>query len=223
MKLFLFDLDGTLCQTYYADDNSFVKAASKVIGHPFDKTSWRGCEHLTDSAIFDHFYKSKNSNIPEKTVVDEMKFHFMSILEEKYEIDQSFFKEIPGAADFIQQINSYQTHKIGVATGGWSHIADFKLNKIGLNPDQIEVIGSDDHYSKVDFTAALINRIKLKNGKNDFKHIYYFGDSLYDKACCETLGIEFIGIDFKQDNRLLESGVKRVYNNFHQVKLQDFL
>jgi phosphoglycolate phosphatase-like HAD superfamily hydrolase len=223
MKLFLFDLDGTLCQTYYADDDSFVKAASKVIGVQFDKTSWRGCENLTDSAIFEHFYINTNSKKPEKHIIEKMQSHFIEILKTKHENDKAFFKEIPGAAKFVNQINDHSYSTAGVATGGWKHIAEFKLKSIGLDTNNLEFIGSDDHHSKVDFTDALIKRIKIKLKISSFDHTYYFGDSLYDKACCEVLGIEFIGIDYKQDNRLNLSGVNRVYHHFDQIDLKDFL
>jgi phosphoglycolate phosphatase-like HAD superfamily hydrolase len=223
MKLFLFDLDGTLCQTYYADDDSFVKAASKVIGVPFDKTSWRGCEHLTDSAIFEHFYVNTKDKKPEKHIIEEMQFQFIEILKNKHETNKSFFKEIPGATKFVNQIIDHPKSFVGVATGGWKHIAEFKLKNIGLNTNHLEFIGSDDHHSKVDFTEALIKKIRGKLKISSFDHTYYFGDSLYDKACCEILGIEFIGIDYKKDNRLNLSGVKRVYDHFDQIDLGDFL
>lgn len=222
MKLFLFDLDGTLCQTYYADDNSFVKAATEVIGAPFDKNSWKGCEHLTDSAIFEHFYTSTKLVKPTDSVVKQMQSIFISILEDKFKNDQSFFKEIPGASKFVNYINSQTNCSVGVATGGWKHIAEFKLKNIGLDTSKFDLIGSDDHHSKKDFTSSLIDSMKTKLGISAFDHIYYFGDSLYDKTCCEILGIEFIGIDYKNDNRLTESGVSRVYNHFEEIDFSTF-
>jgi len=46
----MFDVDGTLVESYSWDEECFVSAVSEVLGHKID-SNWDGYEHVSDAGI----------------------------------------------------------------------------------------------------------------------------------------------------------------------------
>jgi len=214
MHLVIFDLDGTLAQTFYSDDNSYITALSEFLPVQPGIRYWEDCRHLTDSAVLDHIYRKVAGRAPSKPEVETMKSRFLNILEAKRQTEPHFFHEVPGATALVEQMGLHSRFSTGVATGGWECIARFKLEAIGISTNNLEVIGSDLHHSKAAFTKALISRF---DQQHSFSKITYVGDSLYDYRTALELGLNFVGVDFKNTGLLQSHGVEKTVPHFEDL------
>ncbi len=60
----------------------------------------------------------------------------------------------------------------------------------------------------------MINRVSSGNGVQDFAHVTYVGDREYDFRTAMSLGINFIGVDYKKDGVLTKLGVDNMVEDF---------
>lgn len=215
MHLVIFDVDGTLTQTFYGNDNSFLKALSRFIEVDKDYQYWKECPHPTDESVFQHMFKKITGREPDEQDRAKMQDQFMVELMHKYRHTPGFFDEIPGASRFIKELQSEDEVVVAIATGGWHKIARFKLELAGIDFTEIEIIGSDDHHDKPSFTRAMIDRIKEKH---ELTRVTYIGDSLYDYETSRELGINFIGIDFLEKGHLNHLTFCPIYTDYREIR-----
>lgn len=214
MHFIIFDLDGTLGQTYYSDDNSYLTALSKIIDVDPNYAYWKECPNLTDRAVLNYIFQKKYNRLPTKQEVQHMQALFMDQLRLKHQKEPHFFHPIPGAPELFNHLhNNYDHVKLGVATGGWKSVAQFKLDLLGINHCDYHLIGSDDHDAKCDFVKALIQNVELKE-QIKFTAITYVGDSLYDMKAAKQLNIDFLGVDYKKIGHFQQNGHHTVLEHY---------
>ncbi len=209
MKALLFDLDGTLTQTFYADDQSYLKALSNQLSIDPNYPYWKECPHLTDEYVLHHFYQLRHGRKASSLERKRMQEDFLLELQTKQAVEPRFFLPIPGAIDFITRLLQ-TSNTIGIATGGWKHIAEYKLEIAGF-PNDIPLIGSDDHPTKKGFLFALYQEVCDNTPIGD---CIYIGDSPYDYKAAKELGMQFIGLDFKQRGIFDSMPVDHVFHDF---------
>jgi phosphoglycolate phosphatase-like HAD superfamily hydrolase len=217
VQALLFDLDGTLTRTFYGDDNSYLTALSKQLPVNVNEKYWSDCKHLTDEYVLHHFFlkhKNRKANALERST---MQRDFLATMKEKLHRDPDFFKPIPGAKKLLSELKAGGI-PFGIATGGWKHMAEFKLKTAQLH-GEYDVVGSDSHETKIQFTQALMERLRVRHESAlDF---CYIGDSAYDFETAKELNIKFIGVDFKRTGKFEAMGVKKVVPDFSDT--QEFL
>lgn len=221
MHFIIFDVDGTLTNTYYDDDDCYKRALDAVLPDHDLLNYWDGCPDYTDSAVADFVYNRLLKRSPTNSELHVLQNTFVRLLQEKQVQQPAFFNEIDGAGDMLTHLNSVDDLMLGISTGGWHRPAHYKLNTAGINTTGTHFIGSDDHFAKLDFTRALIDRTQSTIGQR-FERITYVGDSPYDLKTAQKLGIEFIGIDDKGLDRLKAVGALRVIRNYRD-NWNDFL
>lgn len=213
MKALFFDLDGTLTQTFYADDNSYLKALSKQVAIDPSYKYWQECKHLTDEFVLNYFFQKFYGRQASNTEKQQMQNDFLQELKVKHASNPNFFLPIPGAVNFINTLMDANCI-IGIATGGWNHVAQFKLN-IARFPNNITISGSNLHPTK---TASLSALHKLVAKQIPLEDCIYFGDSIYDYNSSKTLGMSFVGVDYKQKGIFDELPIDTVINDFKNIE-----
>lgn len=216
MQLIIFDIDGTLTQTFHSLDNSYIRALSRFIDIDHDYQYHKECPHPTDEGVFQVLFEKHTSRKPTEEDRNRMQDQFLVELMHKYRHSPSFFEEVPGAARFIRELQDEEDIVVAVATGNWERVARFKLELAGIDHLKLELIGSDDYHDKESFTRALIERLQQKH---DFDAITYVGDSMYDYHTTRALGINFIGIDFLGKGNLDDLTFCPVYTDFREIRI----
>ncbi len=214
MHFIIFDLDGTLTQTYYAQDKSFMRALGRFIPVESDYPYWKECVHLTDEAVFQQVFLQITGRAATEEDKAKMQDQFLVELMHKFKHTPGFFDPIPGAQRFIKELKQDPQVVLGVSTGGWEKIARFKLELAGYNVAEFHLIGSDAHPDKYSFTKTLIERV---GQQHDFKQITYIGDSLYDYESAKALGLSFIGIDYLETGQFNNHLHLPIYSDFRDV------
>lgn len=180
----MFDIDGTLIQSYDYDSDCFVSAVKDVTGIRID-SNWSRYLHVTDVGILHEIIDSQGlSN--RRLIINQVKAAFIQKLEQR--INEKPIQQVPGASVFLNLLKSMDNIVVSLATGGWYESASLKLKSAGINISNIPVASSNDHYIRTEIMKIAASRVA---GNNDWP-CTYFGDGYWDKKACEQLGITFV-------------------------------
>ena len=183
----MFDIDGTLIDSYHLDSECFVAAVEEVTGSVID-SDWSRYKHVTDSGIVQQLYDEINSALPYEEFSQQIQAGFVTNL--KYAIVNQPIKQIPGANNFLQLLKQRSDIEVSIATGGWHASAQLKLDSAGIDINGIPLASADDHYSRTE-----IMRVALRAMAGAADDVVYFGDGDWDEKASRQLGFRFIRID----------------------------
>lgn len=185
----MFDIDGTLVESYNLDSELFRDSVKEVTGITLD-TDWGRYRHVTDSGILQEVFEV--NGIPNKGDTEaKIKQIFIAKLEQS--IVSQPIQEISGAKSFLSLLKSMSNVVISIATGGWYESAVLKLNSAGIDANSLIIVSSNDHISRTEIMKCAAS--KATGGK-----VYpctYFGDGSWDKNACEQLGFNFVLVGSK--------------------------
>ena len=182
----MFDIDGTLVESYEFDSNCYASAVKEVVGISIDE-DWSNYKHVTDAGILNEVIEQNNLNVYKNNLIDAVKKKFFSNVREY--IQHNPVKEIPGASSFVSKLRSMDNIVVSFATGGWHESAILKLNSAGFDTNSIPIGSSDDHFSRTKIMK--IAEAQVNNSNNNCP-ITYFGDGIWDKKACKELGYNFV-------------------------------
>lgn len=185
-NLVMFDIDGTLVESYDFDTQCFKQAAQEVLGVSID-TEWHTYPHVTDSGITRELLKRHNvASDKHETVVAALKSRFLN-LTETY-IAEHGVRPIPGAAAFLTHLQKTKGVTLALATGGWAETARMKLNAAGLPTSRIPLASASDHHDRVE----IMKIAERKAGGTCYQNCTYFGDGVWDRTAASHLGYGFV-------------------------------
>ncbi len=185
-NLVMFDIDGTLVESYDFDTQCFKQAAEEVLGISID-TEWHTYPHVTDSGITRELLKRHNVAASEhETKAAALKSRFLS-LTENY-VAKHGVRPIPGAAEFLIHLQKAKDVTLALATGGWAETARMKLEAAGLAAEQIPLASASDHYDRVE----IMKTAEQKAGGTCYHTRTYFGDGVWDRTAASYLGYGFV-------------------------------
>lgn len=179
----MFDIDGTLVESYEMDSLCFIDAVKEVTGLSID-SDWSKYKHVTDSGILDEILHSEGFSNKEE-IKSKVKEVFVKNIEDS--LDKQAVKEISGAAEFIKLLKSMDNVIVSLATGGWKESAILKLNSAGIDISSIPLASANDHYSR---TEIMKHAFSITT---EYEYpCTYFGDGEWDKNACNQLGYNFV-------------------------------
>lgn len=185
LKHVMFDIDGTLIESYDLDTKLFSESVYDVTGISID-TNWGRYRNVTDSGILEEFFETNRIIASKVETENEIKRIFLKKLKRHVEIQP--IREIVGAKDFLVMLQSMSNIQVSIATGGWYESAILKLSSATIDVGSIPIASSNDHVSRIE-----IMRLAARKGTSrDTSSYTYFGDGPWDKAACELLGFNFV-------------------------------
>ena len=193
MLLILFDIDGTLTDTYGVDADCFVRALHEEFDIADVDTNWTNYPDATDSAIFDHIVRTRLKRPPCDEDTNRMKRRFMSLLEDTFGVDATRCQPIVGSVQLLKALELREDCATAMATGGWECSARLKLRCAGIEHDRIPLASSDDSMQRTEICNVAVDRARHHYGCQDFHNITYVGDGVWDAQAARQLGYRFIG------------------------------
>lgn len=194
MHLIMFDIDGTLVDSY-AYDTALYKASIKAVLDIDCPDDWEGISHMTDTGILAEVYtKAKNKDLSQKDH-DLVRDHFIDSILDTLGDNPDQCQAISGGIKLISQLRENENYQIAIATGGWGPSACFKLSSAGYDLTDLVMATGDDHFDRMEIMLLARERAeeKLPDGEG-FETVTYIGDGQWDKLATEGLGWRFIGI-----------------------------
>lgn len=218
MQLVIFDIDGTLTNTYKIDENCFVRAFALEFGIFGIQTNWAEYAHTTDSGITQQIFLEKLKRLPSNEELVRIEARFISLLQEAFINNQDLFSEIPGSANVLAKLQLNPDWCVAIATGGWCESAKLKLQKANLQIEGIPLASANDALSREDIIKTAIIKAKNIYQVEKFQKIVFVGDGVWDVKAAYQLNIAFIGIG---DTKLTNVGATKVMKDF--TKLEEFM
>lgn len=185
----MFDIDGTLLQSYDVDSECFVSAVKEVAGIEIS-SDWSNYAHVTDAGILDEILES--NEVPDRQIIyNEVKSVFIQKIQERINIKP--VQEVIGASSFLKFLNTMDDVVVSLATGGWYESAILKLRSAGINIDGLPIASSNDSSIRTEIMKIATSRAIMGNSYS----CTYFGDGSWDKKASEQLGYNFILVGSK--------------------------
>jgi beta-phosphoglucomutase-like phosphatase (HAD superfamily) len=214
MKLVMFDIDGTLTQTYQADETCFLQALREVFGFTDINTDWASYPHCSDSGILEVLFQIRLGRSPLPAEISIFQAHFVSLLTAATVVQP--FNPIAGARDFLCSLTSSSALAVSLASGAWECSARFKLASAGLDFPQIPAAFSDDAHAREAIMQASLVRAARSHFRDSFDAVIYIGDGVWDARAARNLGFPFIGISHEpaRVERLYAEGARHVFHDY---------
>lgn len=187
MHLVLFDIDGTLVESYDFDTEYFQAAVKDVLGVTIG-TDWSCYHDVTDSGILNEVIEELGLRNDSERITEEVKERFVIRIADY--ISCHDISPISGAYKFLSQLVARKDVAVAFATGGWSESAKMKLGAAGISFSSIPLASSSDHYSRIE----IMRLAEKRAGNGHYDAITYFGDGLWDQKASETLGYNFVSV-----------------------------
>ena len=182
----IFDIDGTLVESFGFDDACYVSAVREVLGDVYIHDDWSQYKNVTDTGSLRQIMEE--NKIQEVGQVEEVRTKFGELIRQYL---QNGGKCLPkgGAIHLINKLLAAEDYEVGFATGGWRHTAKMKLQHAGFNLGNTVLTSSDDS----DERAVIMKKCLLQLG-HGFQRVVYIGDAEWDMQATEKLGWHFIGV-----------------------------
>lgn len=183
--LIMFDIDGTLVDSYDFDSICFVDAVRDVLGVRIN-SDWSTYQHVTDSGILNQIMDEYSVGHDKKATALLVKEKFLSRIN-NYLIREGV-KAVAGAKELLVELSARDDIALVFATGGWLESAKMKLDAAGIHFPDIPIASACDHYSRLD----IMKLAEVKSGGGKYKSITYFGDGPWDLNASADLGYNFV-------------------------------
>ncbi|MBW8192837.1 HAD hydrolase-like protein [Neiella marina] len=195
MHLVMFDVDGTLTESYQYDQACYGATMKHITGLDVD-TDWNNYTHVTDSAVTLEILQQHN--LP-SNMATEAECHFAIRLRTMHANQPGQFAPIKGAPRMLQQLKQADVG-LAIATGCWRDSALIKLKNSGVAVDGIPMATASDALTRQDIMRTAEERAAQCYGINQFDSVIYIGDGTWDVRSSRELGWHFVGVGADIDN-----------------------
>src|SRR5437762_11741836 len=129
MKLVMFDIDGTLTQTYQADETCFVQALQEVFGFTDINTDWASYPHCSDSGILEALFQLRLGRSPLRTEISTFHAHFVSLLTAAIAVQP--FNPLPVSRDCLRSLTTTSAFALSLRSAAWERSASINCRSTG--------------------------------------------------------------------------------------------
>ncbi len=217
-KLAIFDLDGTLVQSFELDGECFVAAFRDALGIADVDTDWARYDQVTDPGIAAQIIRERRGRAPSTSELDCLRSAFCTRLAEAADRDGAY-APLPGAAGLLAALRARADWSLALATGGWRAAARLKIGRSGLDLDDVPAAYAEDGPSRQAIVGAVIARARVHAGVDDFARRVCIGDGVWDVRTATGLGLPCIGVGSgAAAERLAAAGAARVVADFTDLE-----
>ncbi|MGE4092586.1 MAG: HAD family hydrolase [Candidatus Binatia bacterium] len=214
----LFDIDGTLTQTSRVDDQCFVQSFADELGVTGIDTNWANYPTVCDWGLTREIFQRYLQRQPSADELMRLQRRFVALLEQAYEQDPLQFAAIPGAGGALRELRQRHDWAVAIATGGWELSARFKLEKAQIDIEGIPAAFADHGITREVILATAIVLARRMYQQEQFSHIVYIGDGVWDVRTARQLNLAFLGVaSGEREAALRAAGATAIIQNFADI------
>jgi phosphoglycolate phosphatase-like HAD superfamily hydrolase len=214
MNLVVFDLDGTLTQTFAVDGDCYLQAFADSLGMNGVNDNWSDYEHVTDLGVMQEVFRARLGRAPHSAEVTGFVECFVELLRDRYQGAPGAFGEVPGAAAFVARLRQSRW-AVAIATGGWERSARFKIETAGIGANDVPAAFAEDGPARHTIVTTAIARASSYYQQNPFERIVLVGDAIWDVRTATDLCLPFVAVgQGERAARLRELGTSHVVRDF---------
>lgn len=186
MRAVIFDIDGTLLDSYGVDNSMYADAVRLALGTVRIRDSWGKYARVTDTGVLADIC-SDNTLVYNDSVSTAVMNVYLGLLRSHAEA-RGPYREIPRALHYLNRLRCRLDVRVAYATGGWRTTAEYKLVSAGF-PLDIPLASADDYQERTEIMLHALGQLQ-----GPFTSVTYFGDGLWDRAAAAQLGWEFVAV-----------------------------
>ena len=210
MKLVMFDIDGTLTDTYVSDENEFVHAIQEVLDISRINTDWASYRQVTSEGVLNEIARTR---LGRPVTSDESRAVQRRLVELLRGVK---IAEIPGAAAFLRRLPNLG-YAVALASGDWELSARHKLAAASIPADGLPAAFCNSAHARTDIMQHSLRRSLRHYRCDGFEQIVYVGDGSWDVHAARELGWGFVGIaSGKKALRLSALGGRHVFPDYRK-------
>lgn len=189
MHLVVFDIDGTLVDSWKIQVRLYVEAVQSVLGVQVDD-DWSRYTHVTDSGVLNEIMDEAGGHFNRPLATARIEEEFVRVVSDHIGREGQM-PEVAGARAFVESLASHPGASVAVATGGWQETAEMKFRGIGLDPEKLGLASSSDALSQIENMRIAAER--ALRGRRSTRTTY-FGDRPWDLRASRELGYGFVAV-----------------------------
>ena len=217
MTLIMFDIDGTLTESFALDAAAFVDALHEVFGFDDVSEDWASYRHVTDAGILAEVFALRRGRLPSPEEVASVQARFVALLSGRV-LAAGGIRAVRGAPALLARLRTSPDHAIAYMSGSWGVTARLKLRSAGLPVEGVPCAFSDDEISREGLCLLARKRAEERHG-HGFARVVCVGDGVWDVRTARGLGHGFIGIGSADGaEKLHAAGAVHVLTDFRETE-----
>lgn len=190
MHAAIFDIDGTLLDSYGVDNAMYADAIRLALGPVAIRDAWEKYARVTDPGVLADNC-SDNGLVYDDAVSDRVMTVYLLALNSHMHVHGPY-REVPGAMGYLRTLQARNDVQVAYATGGWRATAEHKLHSAGFPLDGVPLASANDHMER---TGIMLHALAQLRGP--FASVTYFGDGVWDRDASAKLGWDFVAVGSK--------------------------
>jgi phosphoglycolate phosphatase len=193
MKLFLFDLDGTLVSTGGAGLRALDRAFVGL--HSLERaTNGISPAGKTDPFIVREIFETKLGRPPVDGEIDRVCEAYLDYLPGEIR-DSRGYRVMDGVADFLDELRGKEETLVGLGTGNLERGARIKLERGGLNGYFLFGGFGSDAEERAEVLRAGVRRAEERAGKKIApRDVFVIGDTILDIRAGKAIGAVTVAV-----------------------------
>ena len=215
--LVMFDVDGTLTESFDLDSATYLDALRETFGFNDVSDDWAGYRNVTDAGILAEVFAARRGRLPTSDETHRMQTCFADMLAARIDAAGSV-RPVAGAAALLSHLSEMpDEYAVAYASGGWGVTARLKLRSAGLPVNGVPGAFSDDDVSREGICRAAHRRAEARYGC-ELRTVVYVGDGGWDVRTSRQLGYGFIGVGHEGGAaKLRTEGAAEVLHDFQEM------
>src|SRR6185369_15898937 len=157
MQALIFDIDGTLLDSFEAAAGMLGDAIRTVLGDVRIREKWGMYEHVTDMGILAGVAHDNGLDITSRMARAIEEDHLARL--HRHVETRGAFREIPGARDYVAAQLARSDVCVAYATGAWRSCALMKLASAGFPVAGVPLATSNDHHERAGIMRHALSQL----------------------------------------------------------------